>query len=107
MIFAFAAANILISRKISSTHQSMYQAYDAVTRFVHETIRLTFKTDLNREAVFVAPVNILQPGATFIWVESYQDFKPRSEEAPPLPKAPERVLDPQWNPDLPKYSLGN
>lgn len=101
MIFAVGAAGILVSRKISSTDPFMYLAYDAVTRFIHETIRLTFKTDLNREAVFVAPVDILRPNATFTWVESYQDFKPHSEDARPLPKAPERMLDPQWNPDLP------
>lgn len=74
--------------------------YDAVSRFVRDTIRLTFKTDQYVESVFVAPKQILEQSASFTWVDQYQDFVPLSDEAPPEPKAPVRLLDPQWNPDF-------
>ncbi len=100
MLVALSSATFLIVHKDSRSIHNLYQAYDAVNRFMHDTVRLTFKTDLNREAVFVAPVGILRPDETFNWIESFEDFKPRTEDAAPLPKAPERTLDPQWNPDL-------
>ena len=105
MLLVIGSASVLILRTESSAIQTMYRTYDAVRRFMHDTVRLTFKTDLNREAVFVAPVGILKSDATFNWVDSYQDFKPRSEDAAPLPKAPERLLDPLWNPDSNRGSL--
>jgi len=100
MLLVFGSASVLVLRKDNSSRHTLYLAYDAVSRFMHDTVRLTLKTDLNRDAVFVAPVGILRSDATFNWVENYQDFKPRSEDTAPLPKAPERLLDPLWNPDF-------
>ncbi len=100
MLLASSSAVFLILHKNSRSSHNLYQAYDLVNRFMHDTVRLTFKTDLNREAVFVAPVGILLPDETFNWIESFEDFKPRTEDAAPLPQAPERTLDPEWKPDF-------
>ena len=95
---AAASTWVLISHNDRNPTDGLYSVYDAVARFVHETIRLTFKTDRKPVAVFVAPVGILNPKATFNWVQGYLDFKPRFEELAAEPKAPVRLLDADWAP---------
>jgi hypothetical protein len=101
MLLATGSAFVLMSRNGNQPINVAISLYDAVSRFVHDTIRLTLKTDLNREAFFVAPVGILDPKVTFVWVETYQDFEIPVKNTSDLAKAPGRLLDPQWNPDFP------
>ena len=98
LMMAAASTWVLISHNDRNPTDGLYSVYDAVARFVHETIRLTFKTDRKPVAVFVAPVGILNPKATFNWVQGYLDFRPRFEELAAEPKAPVRLLDADWAP---------
>jgi hypothetical protein len=91
---------VLLSRRGEDPKDRLYSFYDTVVRFTHETIRLTFKTDKRRASAFVAPIGILNQKADFKWVQSYQDFKPRTEDEVAAPKAPARLLDPDWRPDF-------
>lgn len=98
MMLATGAGLFLVSQLNERQSDQLYRAYDSVSRFMSDTIRLTFKTDKGQDAVYVAPKGILEKSVTFTWVENYQDFTPRPEDAPPEPKAPARLLDPDWKP---------
>ena len=100
LLMAGGSAWVLVSHDGRNPKDGLYSLYDAVARFGHDTIRLTFKTDRNQAAVFVAPVGILNQKATFNWVQGYQDFKPRFEDLAAEPKAPVRLLDADWKPDF-------
>jgi|APCry1669189241_1035207.scaffolds.fasta_scaffold26563_2 hypothetical protein len=97
-VLAVASAWVLISHHDRDSTDQWYSLYDSVARFAHDTIRLTFKTDGRVAAVFVAPIGILNPNASFIWVQDYPDFQPRPEDVAPRPLAPTRLLDSDWNP---------
>ena len=98
LVMAAASTWVLISHNGRNPTDGLYSVYDAVARFARDTIRLTFKTDRKPVAVFVAPVGILNPKATFNWVQDYLDFRPRFEELTAEPKAPVRLLDADWAP---------
>jgi hypothetical protein len=98
LVMAAASTWVLISHNGRNPTDGLYSVYDAVARFARDTIRLTFKTDRKSVAVFVAPVGILNPKATFNWVQDYLDFRPRFEELTAEPKAPVRLLDADWAP---------
>ncbi len=100
LLLAGGASWVLLAQRGMSSKDALFSAYDAVVRFTHETIRLTFKTDRKMASTFVAPIGILNHEANFNWVQSYQDFKPRAEDTPAEPKAPERMLDPSWQPNF-------
>lgn len=101
LVLAIGSSWVLLSRAGEHPMDRVFEAYDAVTRFGHETIRLTFKTDKARAAVFVAPLGLLNQQASFNWVKNYQDFRPRLEDQVPGPQAPEQLLNPAWKPDFP------
>lgn len=79
--------------------------YESVGRFIQDTIRLTFMRPEASvapeisDAVRIAPLNLLNPEASFNWVSTYQDVvtAPQADELPP-PVAPIRLLDPNWHP---------
>lgn len=98
LMMALGSAWVLASRDGRSPIDGLYSLYDAVARFVHDTIRLTFKTDRKQVAVFVAPVGILKQKATFNWVQGYLDYRPRFEDLAAKPTAPVRLLDADWKP---------
>ncbi len=98
LLLAAGSGWVLLSHLGDGPKDRLYAAYDSVVRFAHETIRLTFKTDELRAAVFVAPLGILNPKADFNWVKSYQDFKPQAPDTPAQAMAPDRLLDPEWKP---------
>lgn len=98
LLLAGGSGWVLLSHLGEGPKDKLYSAYDSVARFAHDTIRLTFKTDKLRAAVFVAPMGLLNQKADFNWVKSYQDFKPRAEDTPAEPKAPDRLLDSDWKP---------
>lgn len=98
LLLAGGSSWVLLSHLGAGAKDGLYSAYDSAARFMHDTIRLTFRTDKQRAAVFVAPVGLLNPKTDFNWVTNYQDFKPRSEETAPTPKAPPGLLDPAWKP---------
>lgn len=98
LLLATGSAMVLFSQIDEDRKDTLILPFDAIGRFMRETIRLTFKTNVGQESVFVAPKRILDPKATFNWVETFRDFTPAAEAAPPAPKAPIRVLDPDWNP---------
>lgn len=98
MLLASGSGMVLVSHLSEGQKDKLFWVYDSVGRFMRDTVRLTFKTDKNKDAVFVAPRGILKPATVFHWVENYQDFVPRSEDTPPEPKAPVRLLDPDWKP---------
>lgn len=100
LVLATGSSCVLLSRAGEHPMDRVFEAYDAVTRFVHETIRLTFRTDKARAAVFVAPPDLLNQKASFNWVKSYQDFRPRPEDEVPGPQAPEQLLNPAWTPEF-------
>ena len=100
LLLATGSSWVLLSHVGEHPMDRVFEAYDAVTRFVHETIRLTFKTDKKRASVFVAPVGLLNQQASFNWIKNYQDFKPRLEDQVPGPQAPEQLLNPTWKPDF-------
>lgn len=103
LLLAGASSWVLLSHLGGGVKDGWYSVYDSAARFVHETIRLTFRTDKQRAAVFVAPVGLLNPKADFNWIESYQDFKPRAEDTASEPKAPAGLLDPDWKPTFSGY----
>ena len=98
MLLAGGSGSILVSRLSQDQKDRLLLPYDSMGRFMRDTIRLTFKTDEIQKSVFVAPKRILEEAASFKWVEKYQDFVPRSEDTLPEPKAPIRLLDPDWKP---------
>ena len=98
LVLAGASGWVLMSHLGEQSKNGAYSLYDSVARFAHDTIRLTFKTDRQRVAVFVAPVGILNQKADFKWVQSYPDFRPQFEELTAEPKAPARLLDSDWKP---------
>ena len=98
LLLASGSGVLLFSRLSNDQKDKLYVPYDLVRRFMRDTVRLTFKTDQNKEAVFVAPKRILEQSASFKWVDEYQDFTARLEDALPEPKAPVRLLDPDWKP---------
>jgi hypothetical protein len=100
LLLAGGSSWILLSHRGQDPKDSLYSYYDAVVRFAHETIRLTFKTDKKQASVFVAPIGILNPKVDFKWVQSYQDFKPRAGDEVAKPKAPTRILDADWRPSF-------
>jgi hypothetical protein len=101
LMLAGGSAWVLLSHGGQNPKDGLYSLYDAGTRFVHDTIRLTFKTDRSQTAVFVAPLGILNQKANFNLVQNYVDFQPRSEDVAPNPQAPLRLLDHEWKPDFP------
>lgn len=101
LVLAISSSWVLLSRAGEHPLDPVFASYDAVTRFVHETIRLTFKTDKQRAAVFVAPLGLLNQKASFNWVKNYRDFKPRLEDQVPGPQAPEQLLNSAWKPEFP------
>lgn len=100
LILVVSSSWVLLSRSGEHPLDPVFGVYDAVRRFAHETIRLTFRTDKARAAVFVAPPDLLNQKASFHWVKSYQDFKPRPEDEVPGPQAPEQLLNPAWKPEF-------
>ncbi len=98
LLMAAGSAWVLVSHSGQNPKDGLYSLYDTVARFVHDTIRLTFKTDRKPVAVFVAPLGILNQKATFNWVQGYLDFRPRFEELAAEPIAPVRLLDADWKP---------
>lgn len=98
LLLASGSGMVLVSHLGEGQKDTLFRVYDSVGRFMRDTVRLTFKTDKNKDAVFVAPRGILKQATAFNWVENYQDFVPRSEDTPPEPKAPVRLLDPDWKP---------
>lgn len=101
LVLAISSSWVLLSQVDEHPMDRVFEAYDAVARFTHETIRLTFKTDKKRAAVFVAPVGLLNQQARFNWVKSYKDFRPKAEDEVPGPQAPQQLLNPSWKPDFP------
>lgn len=101
MLLASGSGMVLGSHLSEGQKDKLFWVYDSVGRFMRDTVRLTFKTDKNKDAVFVAPLGILKQATVFHWVENYQDFVPRFEDTPPEPKAPVRLLDPDWKPAFP------
>lgn len=87
--------------------------HDTGERFVRDTLRLTFKTDQKRAVdkltVYAAPLGILDPKATFVWVEALTLAAPTGGEvkAEVVRLSPARVLDPDWRPDFAKQTQGN
>ncbi len=98
LLLAGGSGVVLFSHLSDDQKDKLYVPYDWVRVFLRDTVRLTFKTDENRDAVFVAPKRILEPSASFKWVDEYQDFADQLEEAHPEPMAPVRLLDPDWKP---------
>jgi hypothetical protein len=101
LLLATGSSWVLLSHVGEHPMDRVFETYDAVTRFVHETIRLTFKTDKKRASIFVAPAGLLNQQTSFNWVKNYRDFKPRLEDQVPGPQAPEQMLNPTWKPDFP------
>ena len=98
LLLATGSTMVLVSKIGEDQKDKLVLPFDAMGRFMRDTIRLTFKTNVGRESVFVAPKRILDATVTFNWVETFRDFTPEAEAAPPAPKAPIRVLDPDWKP---------
>ncbi len=96
--FVVGSGSFLYAQLDDDQKEGLLVPFDVVSRFFHDTIRLTFKTDRYAASVFVAPQGILDPSERFTWVEQYRDFVPQSEGAPSGPTAPPRLLDPEWNP---------
>lgn len=97
-LLVVGSSSFLFTKLEDDQKERLLVPFDVVTRFFHDTVRLTFKTDRYAASVFVAPQSILDPSESFTWVEQYQDFVPRSEDALPEPIAPLRLLDSEWNP---------
>lgn len=97
LLLAAGSAMVLVSHLGEDQKGRLVLPFDAMGRFMRDTIRLTFKTD-NNDSVFVAPRHLLEKSTSFKWVDEYQDFTPRPEDSPPEPIAPARLLDPDWNP---------
>lgn len=82
--------------------------HDAGERFVRDTIRLTFKTDKKAantdNVVFAAPLGILEPKQTFVWVDELPAPVGAVGQATGslIVAAPLRLLDPQWEPPFKK-----
>jgi hypothetical protein len=98
LLMAGGSVWVLVSRGVQNPKDGLYTIYDPVTRFVNDTIRLTFKSDKNQTAVFVAPLGILNQKARFNPLESYVDFQPVLEDVAPKPQAPVHLLDQEWKP---------
>ena len=101
LLMAGGSAWVLVSRDGHHPKDGLYSLYDPVARFVNDTIRLTFKSDRNQTAVFVAPLGILNQKAKFNPLENYLDYQPRPEDAAPRPQAPVQLLDQEWKPNFP------
>lgn len=78
---------------------------ETIEAFTKETIRLTFRTPQKQtfvelsDAVRIAPAGILDPLTEFKWVTTYTDTVPLVKTAEiEEPRAPPRILDPNWNP---------
>ncbi len=97
-LLVIGSSSFLFTKLQDDQKERLLVPFDVVSRFFHDTIRLTFKTDRYAASVFVAPQNILDPSESFTWVEQYRDFVPQSEGTPAGPTAPLRLLDPEWNP---------
>lgn len=98
LLLASGSGVVLFSKLSNDQKDKLYVPYDLVRRFLRDTVRLTFKTDQTKDAVFVAPKRILEQSASFKWVDEYKDFAAQPEDAVPEPKAPVRLLDPDWQP---------
>ncbi len=79
--------------------------YESIGRFFEDTVRLTFlrpdeqSTPVISDAVRIAPMDLLNPDATFNWISSFEDFVMVNQvETLPEPVAPVRLLDPSWLP---------
>ena len=98
LLLASGLGVVLFPQLSNEQKDKLYVPYDLVRRFMRDTVRLTFKTDQNKDAVFVAPKRILEQSASFKWVDEYQDFKAQPEDTLPKPKTSMRLLDPDWKP---------
>lgn len=101
LLMAGGSAWVLVSREGQNPKDDLYSLYDPVARFVNDTIRLTFKSDRNQTAVFVAPLGILNQKVKLNPPENYVDYQPKLEDAAPEPQAPVQLLDQEWKPNFP------
>jgi len=96
---AAGAGVVLVSRLNLQAKDAVVPLYDWARRFTRDTIRLTFKTDVDQqETIFVAPRGILEPATAFKIVVDYQDFVSNVTALAVKAQAPLRILDEDWAP---------
>lgn len=105
LLMALGSGWVLWSRPAGLVTEVPLQAFDALERFIRDTIRLSFtsrskKTGISDD-VFVAPKGLLDQEATFKWLDDSKEIEDQLNNAIPLPIAPPRLLDSQWQPAFP------
>jgi hypothetical protein len=101
MALAGGAAMLLASPVDSPERRLIRSVYDTAERFFRDTIRLTFKERAlgdSSNSIFVAPQDILDKDAQFVWIENAPDINVQHEEPTLVSLAPARLLDSDWNP---------
>jgi hypothetical protein len=108
LMLALGSGWVLVTRPSGPATELPLKAFDALERFIRDTIRLSFTSRMKKSGisddVFVAPKGLLDKNATFQWLENPQDIEDRLNNAMSLPVAPPRLLDAQWQPDFPGLS---
>ncbi len=104
LVLAVSSAMVLRVAAGGKLSEPFATWYDRTELFLRDTVRLSFKTNLRGSKsladVFVAPPGILDEVKVFNWVDSFTDLGRVSENSAQKPKAPVRVLDPQWQPNF-------
>ncbi len=93
---------MLLASPVDSPERRLIRSvYDTAERFFRDTIRLTFKERAlgdSSNSIFVAPQDILDKDAQFVWIENAPDINVQHEEPTLVSLAPARLLDSDWNP---------
>jgi hypothetical protein len=100
-VLAVLSGGVLLSRVESSQLVLPVSLYDRAERFVLDTIRLSFsnrKLIVRDENIYVAPVGLLRKDTVFVLLDGTGVYADRAENKSAPAIAPERVLDPSWNP---------
>lgn len=100
---ALFSGYLLMSRVDKSPLAVPTQWYDAAERFVLDTIRLSFtnhKLIVRDDHVYVAPTGILDKNAVIVLLDPSLVYAESSEHTAAPAVAPERVMDPAWEPDF-------
>lgn len=104
-LMAAVSTWVLYQRLDERAKDRLVLAVESIGPFLRETWRKTIvrppSSGLSEvaDAVRVAPLNVLTPDASHVWISTFQDFVSLpEEEGPPAPIAPLHSLDPDWNP---------
>lgn len=101
-LLAVGSGWMLVSKPSGLATDLPVQAFDALERFMRDTIRLSFtsrmKESVISENVFVTPQGLLDKNASFQWLDEWQDTEARLITGGALPTTPPRLLDAQWQP---------